>query len=266
MIALIDADIVFYQAASMAEGKDPFDGTPRKDITLDDAYYQAMTAVEEILLGCGCEAFMMVLSPDDRSNFRKSVYPSYKANRNPKPKPELYWPLIERARNQLEAFSIGGMEGDDVLGILHTDNPDDTIIVSSDKDMLTIPGRIYNPRHGEIVEVSVNQANYNWLTQTLTGDSTDGYGGCPRVGKVKAAKALLAPDDTHPEFYLRRNWQIVLDLYRNAYDSEFEAEDEAVRQARLARILRSEDYDPDEALVRLWHPTVPTYYPVEPID
>ncbi len=263
MIALIDADIVCYQAASMAEGKDPFDGTPRKDITLDDAWYQVMTAVDDILVGCGCEAFMMVLSPDDRSNFRKTVFPAYKANRNPKPKPALYWPLIERCRNELDGFSIGNMEGDDVMGILHTENSDTTVIVSSDKDMLTIPGRVYNPRHGEIVEVSLNEANYNWLTQTLTGDSTDGYGGCPRVGKVKAAKALIPPDDTHPEFYLRRNWQIVIDLYRNFYSDPDEAEDNALCQARLARILRCEDYDPDDGLIRLWHPTVPTYLPAE---
>ena len=155
------------------------------------------------------------------------------------------------------------MEGDDVMGILHTENSDTTVIVSSDKDMLTIPGRVYNPRHGEIVEVSLNEANYNWLTQTLTGDSTDGYGGCPRVGKVKAAKALIPPDDTHHEFYLRRNWQIVIDLYRNFYSDPDEAEDNALCQARLARILRCEDYDPDDGLIRLWHPTVPTYLPAE---
>ncbi len=263
MIALIDADIVCYQAASMAEGKDPFDGTPRKDISLSDAWQQVVDAVDEILAGCGCDSFMMVLSPDDRSNFRKTVFPAYKANRNPKPKPTLYWPLIEKCREQLEGFSLGGMEGDDLLGILHTENPDTTVIVSSDKDMLTIPGRVYNPRHGEIVDVTLNQANYNWLTQTLTGDTTDGYGGCPRVGKVKAAKALLPPDDTHPEFYLRRNWQIVIDVYRNHYGSVDDAENNALCQARLARILRSEDYDPDDGLVRLWHPTVPTYLPVE---
>jgi hypothetical protein len=79
----------------------------------------------------------------------------------------------------------------------------------------------------------------------------------------KAAKALIPPDDTHPEFYLRRNWQIVIDLYRNHYGSADEAEDNALSQARLARILRCEDYDPDDGLVRLWHPTVPTYLPVE---
>ena len=53
---------------------------------------------------------MMILSPDDRSNFRKTVFPAYKANRNPKPKPALYQPLIERCGNELDGFSIGNMK------------------------------------------------------------------------------------------------------------------------------------------------------------
>lgn len=265
MIALIDGDIVCYQAASLADGKDPFDDTPRRDMNLDDVWNQVLLNIDDLLTASNCEAYMLILSPDDRSNFRRTVYPFYKANREPTAKPTLYWPLIEKCREHLQTFSLGQMEGDDIMGILHTDNPDDSLIISSDKDMLTIPGRVYNPRRQEMRDISVNEANYNWLTQTLTGDSTDGYGGCPRIGKVKAARSLLPPDDTHHEFYLRRNWQIVIDLYRNAFSDQDEAETQALCQARLARILRAEDYFPDDGLIRLWHPTNPTYLPVEAV-
>jgi DNA polymerase-1 len=113
-------------------------------------------------------------------------------------------------------------------------NPNN-IIVSDDKDLLTIPTRVY--RLGELHDVTVEQADYNWLKQTLTGDVADGYKGCPGIGDKSAAKLLEIP-----------TWETVVKAYTKAGLGQAEA----LVQARLARILRAEDYV-DDAVI-LWSP------------
>lgn len=253
-VALIDADIIVYRVASMAEGKDPFDGSPRKDITYDMCKEQILAEVESLRDIVGATQFVMVFSPDSRTNFRKAVAADYKANRNPKPKPEKYWPLVKWVRTVMPCTSIEGMEGDDLLGIMHTREPEGTIIISSDKDMKTIPGRTYNHVRGELYEISVNEANHYWMLQTLMGDSTDGYSGCPGIGAVKAARALPDPDGSDSQQFMNRLWHEVLELYRDRYQNELVAFEKALQQARLARILRYKDYCYETDSILLWHP------------
>ena len=253
---LIDADIVAYQTATIADQLDPFDGTPRRDITLQDLvetasadikiYHEIWEKPSEVVL---------VFSPSDRSNFRKSVDSTYKQNRNPKPKPKMYWELVRELKTIYNNVEINGLEGDDVLGIMHTRNPKNSVMVSSDKDMKTIPGRLYDFHHNEHHHITPNQANYNWMYQTLMGDSTDGYPGCPGIGKKKAAAILPTIDENECEdVYLERMWFEVLETYRAYFKNPDVAESAAVRQARLARILRCQDYDWVDQTVRLWHP------------
>lgn len=259
--ALIDGDIVVYTAASIAERDCPFDGGTRKDMPFDRVCEEIIIQVQEIMEGARCDTFSFILSPDDRRNFRKVIYPAYKANRKPKPKPDMYWPLIEWVRQDLHAYDLPGVEGDDLIGLLHMEDPENTVMVSSDKDLKTIPGTLYNPMRDVIETTSINEANHFWMTQVLTGDSTDNYPGCPRIGKVKAAKMLEDPLlQTHPEFYLRRNWRIVYDAFLDHYIDPQVALDKAILQARLARILRAGDYDYETESVRLWHPELTDEY------
>jgi DNA polymerase-1 len=62
------------------------------------------------------------------------------------------------------------------------------------------------------------------MYQTLVGDTSDGYPGCPGIGPVKAEKVLGMPP----------NWQDVVGAYRAAKLTEADA----LVQARVARILR----------------------------
>ena len=74
---------------------------------------------------------------------------------------------------------MDSLEADDVLGILATEpSNEERIIVSIDKDLYQIPAKI--SKDGKTFEeISENEANYWHMMQTLTGDSTDGYSGCP---------------------------------------------------------------------------------------
>ena len=265
--ALIDADIVAFRAAALADGDDPFEpGTKRKDMTLDDCEQIARFQISEIMHECATDQAVLVWSPDDRKNFRKSVSKSYKQSRAPGSKPRYYWDLVQSMRSEFTSIDVGGMEGDDLLGILQTgDFYEDTIIVSSDKDMLTIPGRSYNHVRHEFQDVSVNQANWYWMFQTLMGDSTDGYPGAKGIGRVKAERMLPKVDDSDPVSFMKRLWHEVQLGFCATHDHEQIGIFQAIKQARLARILRHNDYDWSRKAIRLWHPTDDVWYPVSQI-
>lgn len=156
-----------------------------------------------------------------------------------------------------ETFEREGLEGDDILGILATrkQGAKERIIVSIDKDLKTIPGNLYNygkPEMGVTV-ISEDQANYNHLYQTLTGDTTDGYPGCPGIGPKTAAKILdpfLTTVEGETWFDDSLAWAAVEKAYRKAGLSE----DVALMNARVARILRADEYDYKKKEVILWQP------------
>ena len=117
-----------------------------------------------------------------------------------------------------------------------------------DKDLQQIAGKHYNidkPDQG-ITEVTSHQATLFFYTQVLTGDTTDGYAGCPGVGPKRAAK-ILQNATTHFEAWQR----IVL-----AFEKAGLTEDNALLQARLARILRYGEYSLSKGS-HLWMPPQP---------
>ncbi len=193
-------------------------------------------------------------TPETR--WRNSVMEGYKSNRKKTRRPIVYGPLRSWVHEVFETFERPGLEGDDVLGILAT-RQDDTerVIVSIDKDLKTIPGLLFNygkPELG-VVRITEDEANYYHLYQTLTGDSTDGYPGCPGVGPVGAAKLLdpcwiTAGEDRWFDEDIA--WKVVEKAYRKAKLGE----DVALMNARVARILRTEDFDFKNREVILWTP------------
>ena len=135
------------------------------------------------------------------------------------------------------------LEADDTIGLLATGQyKDNCVIVSGDKDMRTIPAWQVCIIDDQIEYVDQNKADYNFCTQTLTGDQTDGYKGCVGVGAVKASRVL------NDKPTIRECWEAVLqEYYRNKYSI-----DDAYHQARLARILREGEYDYKTNKVKLW--------------
>jgi hypothetical protein len=98
---------------------------------------------------------------------------------------------LTRSRRRFKCYRIEGLEADDLLGIAGTDLArwGQSVIVSIDKDLETVPAFVFNPsKDRRPRQVSMAQADYRWMTQTLTGDSCDGYPGCPKIGPVKATK------------------------------------------------------------------------------
>lgn len=144
--------------------------------------------------------------------------------------------------NTYDAIMFDGLEADDVMGILGSKNTE-FVLVSEDKDMKTIPCQLYNHKTQAVDIITKPEADYNFMLQTLTGDATDGYSGCPKVGP-KTAEKILATDE---ERTLDWMWFKVVEAYKKAgFGEEY-----ALTQARLARILRWREYN---GHVKLWTP------------
>lgn len=240
---LIDADIIVYQIASVTETAiDWGDDVWTLESNMGDAVKQfdwMILKIKETLSGD-----KLTLALSDRGNFRKDVYPLYKSHRKSTRKPMAFATLRQHALDKWAAYLRPNLEGDDCLGILATvKSPNERIIVSIDKDFKTIPGKFYNlnrPEEG-VVERSEAEADYYHMIQTLTGDTTDGYPGCPKVGP-KTAEKILAEGEPY--------WPRVVAAYEKAGLTE----ETALIMARCARILRAEDYNFKTKEVKLWIP------------
>jgi DNA polymerase-1 len=156
----------------------------------------------------------------------------------------------ELADEHYNTITMEGLEADDIMGILATKpNSAQRIIVSQDKDMKTIPTTVWNGK--ELLHVSEAEADYNHLYQTLIGDTTDGYRGCPGVGPVKAEKLLAWQEGVHTDTGMNQyRWLAIV----KAYDKAGLTETDALQQARLARILRWRDWNSDTKKPILWTP------------
>lgn len=247
-IALIDADIYLFQAAAVVET--PIDwGDGLWTLHADEE--EAILLFTETInrLTEEVEADEVVLALSDKENFRKNILPTYKSNRSGVRKPMLIPRLRTVATARWNTYLRPGLEGDDILGILSTwDGLRGTkIIVTGDKDMYTIPGYVYMSHKYEfgIANVSAEDARYQHMLQTLTGDTTDGYSGCPGVGPVKARKILDAVEGGPKDY-----WTAVVKAYEKAGLSE----EEALVQARVAYILQASHYDFHNKEPILWNP------------
>ena len=234
---LVDGDILLYKAATSVEIEidwgDDFWTLHADASAAKTAFDQEIRRLQKRL----DTAEVTVALSDPHYNWRLEVLATYKQNRRGKRKPVVYRALKEYAKSRYETAEIPGLEADDVLGVL---SGPDHIIVSEDKDLKTIPGVLYNPAKDSRVEITTEEADRNHLLQTLTGDSVDGYSGCPGIGPKRAA-ALLE----------RGGWEEVVGAYVKAGLSEHAA----LGQARVARILRPSEYNHETEEVLLWNPT-----------
>jgi len=246
--ALIDADIIAYAAAfSEQRDVDWGDGIVTRDLgEVTDAFTYARVAIEKYAEDVRADRALVCLSCPTAAGWRVKLLPTYKAGRGEKP---VYLNDVKQyMRETFETIERPALEADDVMGILAT-HPrlitGQKVIVSIDKDMQTIPARLYNPRTGSKRVITEHEADYFHMMQTLMGDSVDNYKGCPGVGPKRAAAIL---EDSVALF--GSMWAAVVD----AFQQRGLTEDDALLQARVARICRASDYDLKRKEVKLWTP------------
>lgn len=252
-VLLLDADVIAYKAAaSVEEAIDWGDGFWTWHCDEEEVKSSVRQQIDEAMDTLGGDSYKLCLT-DSEGNFRKSILPTYKGNRASTKKPLILLHIKQWMIDELDAYFRPGLEGDDCMGILATmKGKDERVIVSIDKDMKTIPGLFCRDvSTGEIVEIDAHVADYWHLYQTLTGDTTDGYSGCPGVGPKKAEAILGYPGD-----FLALGTEAAWEAVVKAYEKAGLNESEALVQARVARILRATDYDFKKKEPILWRPPV----------
>lgn len=242
MFLALDTDILLYKSATSAEREIDWGSDIWSLFTnLADAKEAFQQQIDRITTTLGVHDYVCCLS-DHGNNFRKVVEPTYKSNRKGTRKPVGYVALCDWVEHEYRTFRKPTLEADDCLGIIATkpSNIGKCIIVSDDKDLLTVPGKVYRPSNDAQVTITEQEADKNFLMQVCTGDVTDGYKGIPGIGPKKA-EALLGS---------RPHWGAVEQAFIKAGLSR----DDALTQARLARILRWEDWNDEKGEPILWHP------------
>lgn len=243
--ALIDGDILIHRIAAAVEVPTKWED----DIwTLHSDGRMARNLVDievaKIREKLGGRTVEPIVCLSHKNNWRKRVYPEYKAHRKDNRKPLCYADLRAYVSSTYSVECWPGLEADDVMGLLATAPKANAVIVSIDKDLKTIPGPKFNPETEESFTVSQEQADYAHMMQTLCGDATDGYPGCPGVGPKKAEVIL----SENPDPCAR--WTAIVSAFEKAgHDLAF-----ALSQARVSRILRHGEFDKMTKEVTLWNP------------
>lgn len=252
---IIDADVLVYKASEAAQETIEIETTDHPEYICRILEYgnkkQAIdyveNKIESLLTKTKCNEYILALS--DTENFRKDLNPDYKSNRKAR-KPVLYKFVREYFINNHKTYIRPKLEGDDVIGILATSPviiKGQKIIWSMDKDFKTIPCILAKEYpSGKLEKIVTTEAEADWwfMYQTLIGDVTDGYAGCKGIGDKRARKLLGYPEDKS----LEEMWEIVKETYVSAGLSS----NDALINARMARILRAEDYDFKKKEVKLW--------------
>lgn len=238
----VDGDVVIYRAAQHAEticdwGDDLW--SIAADMREGRGHY--VCAIAEIARDLNVSRKDVTVCVSCKGpTFRHDLLPAYKANRTSR-KPLIFHALRDWTVEQ-GAIRWDHLEADDVMGILGTRHSD-SIIVTIDKDLKSVPGMHWNPDKKEqgVVTVTEEEADFFFYTQAIAGDSTDNYKGVPGIGMVRAAR-LLEKEGA--------SWETVL----GAYEKAELPESEALLNARMARILRCSDWNEDTESVKLWEP------------
>ena len=243
MKLLIDCDFIVYKCCAAAETELDFgDDVILVTSKFSEAYKCVQRDIEKIKREFPFyeEIILFFTSPN---NFRKKILPEYKGHRNRK-KPCGFKRVINQLKKDYKVIVRDTLEADDTMGIYATKYPGN-IIVSPDKDMKQIPGKLYN--FEETIDITPEEGARWHLIQSMAGDNTDGYSGVPGIGIKRAEKIFSEKGYT---------WQAVVETF----EEKGMTEADAITNARLARILTINDYDEAKKEPILW--TAPSNYQI----
>ena len=235
MKLLIDCDYIVYKCCASAETEIDFGDDV---ILVTSLFSEAYKCVERELkkvtdeFPFHDEIILFFTSPN---NFRKKILPEYKGHRNRK-KPCGFKRVIQELKKNYKVIIKDTLEADDAMGIYATKYTGN-IIVSPDKDMRQIAGKLYD--FNETVDITPDEGAKWHLIQTMAGDNTDGYSGVPGIGIKRAEKIFEEKGYT---------WQAVVETFKDKGMTE----EDALTNARLARILTVDDYDSEKKEPILW--------------
>ena len=182
----------------------------------------------------------VVFCNGSKNNFRKDISATYKLNRTQK-RPEILPLLHDMVKLEYNSIYGDGVETDDVVATLWAEEVekngiDSVVIMSLDKDYKQFPCWFYdyNYKKRELVKISEQEANENFYSQMIVGDSADNIKVCKGYGKVYAQK--LFKDAKNKYSLMNRTYR----LYKQVYADDAKA---MFNQAKSLLTLKTDCYE-----------------------
>ena len=219
MILLIDADSLVF--ASCCRTKNTPDELPyytkiEDSINKFDEQFQKIVNdleqeydIEKVISFNGC-----------KGNFRKKITTNYKANRKNQPLPPLLHDMHQYVKDTYESKYGYGIETDDMVArywytLSNEFGRDNVMIVSIDKDYKQFPCLMYNYhyKHRVVLDISEDEALYNFYEQMIMGDTADNVNYFRGKGKKFAENYYK---DCHTKYqYTKKLYELFKQQYKS---------------------------------------------------
>ena len=218
MILLVDADSLIF-ASCYKKREHPEDEKYYTDIAdarnkFDQQFMSIVNKLEDMY-----SIDRVVTFSGSKGNFRKLITSTYKANRKKAELPPLLNEMHEFVKDQYDSVYGYGIETDDMVArywynLSREVGRDEVMIVSIDKDYKQFPALIYNYhyKHQEIIDISEDQAMYNFYEQMIMGDTADNVNYFKGKGK-RFAEKYYADCQTKYQ-YTRKLYELFKQEYR----------------------------------------------------
>jgi len=237
--AVLDGDIIAWKTAYVA------------DIEGNLAIDSLISRLVDKWTPDGASQIQVALSCGKKDNFRRKIFPGYKANREDAYRPDHLKDTFEAIRDTYDCLIFPRLEADDVLGIYASSGRG--ISVSIDKDLKGVHGWLYNPdKNDEPYYISPEEAERWFCTQWMSGDSTDGLPGLWRIGKKTAEKLLNEWDQESWHENIREMYVDGKHVPKNTYN----VDDMYNIMGQCVRILHEENYNIETNEIIPWKPKV----------
>ena len=217
MILLVDADsLIFAACYKKREHKDDerfYTDIEDSKAKFDEQFMSIVNKLEDMY-----NVERVITFSGSKGNFRKLITPVYKANRKKQELPPLLDEMHQFVKDEYNSVWGFGIETDDIVArywkeLSNEVGRDNVCIVSLDKDYRQFPAIIYNYhfKSREILDISEEEAMYNFYEQFIIGASADNVQYFSGRGKVFASKYLK---DCNTKYQYTRK---MLELFQEKY-------------------------------------------------
>ena len=217
MILLVDADSLIFASCYKKRDK-PEDDKYYRDIEdaqakFDEQFMSIVNKLEDMY-----PIERVITFSGSKGNFRKLITPVYKANRKKQELPPLLDDMHQFVKDEYDSVWGYGVETDDMVArywkaLSNEVGRDNVMIVSIDKDYKQFPCLMYNYhyKHKEVLDISEDEALYNFYEQMIIGDTADNVNYFKGKGKKYAEKYLKDCNTKHQ--YTRK----MLELFQQEF-------------------------------------------------
>ena len=217
MILLVDADSLIFASCYKKRDK-PEDDKYYRDIEdaqakFDEQFMSIVNKLEDMY-----PIERVITFSGSKGNFRKLITSVYKANRKKQELPPLLDDMHQFVKDEYDSVWGYGIETDDMVArywkaLSNEVGRNNVMIVSIDKDYKQFPCLMYNYhyKHKEVLDISEDEALFNFYEQMIIGDTADNVNYFKGKGKKYAEKYLKECDTKYQ--YTRK----MLELFQQEY-------------------------------------------------